>query len=97
MRFIDLIFSIKISGRFRNFMRAGCRCAGGSARYFDPQTGRFWTQDDPDYGDREYPQSLHLYGYCESDPVNNTDPRRHGIGQMLTIMDNRHPEPLVHN
>ncbi len=58
-----------------------------SAPYLNPNTGRFWTRDDPEYGDQEDPQSLHLYNFCESDPVNNSDPSGHDIGEMLTVMD----------
>lgn len=57
------------------------------ARYFNPQTGRFWTADDGEQGDQEDPKSMHLYTYCESDPVNHVDPSGHDIGEMLTVMD----------
>ena len=50
------------------------------ARYFNPGTGRFWTADEDGHGHQEDPQSLHLYTYCEGDPVNNTDPSGHDIG-----------------
>jgi RHS repeat-associated protein len=43
------------------------------ARYFDPNTGRFWTMDT-DEGDEEDPLSLHKYQYCEANPVDGVDP-----------------------
>jgi RHS repeat-associated protein len=44
------------------------------ARYFNPQTGRFWTMD-PFEGNKSEPTSLHKYLYCSADPVNGTDRR----------------------
>jgi RHS repeat-associated protein len=43
------------------------------ARYFNPQTGRFWTMDTFE-GDEEEPLSLHKYLYCQGNPVNGKDP-----------------------
>jgi len=43
------------------------------ARYYQPQTGRFWTMDTFE-GNRQDPLSLHKYLYCHADPVNMTDP-----------------------
>jgi len=42
------------------------------ARYYDPETGRFLSQD-PVAGDALNPPSLHKYLYCYSNPMNNTD------------------------
>ena len=47
-----------------------------NARYYDPETGRFISQDTY-RGDGE--EFWHLYLYCDGDPVNNTDPTGHGI------------------
>ena len=46
------------------------------ARYYNPQTGRFWTRDSYE-GSQEDPQSLHKYLYCAASPVNRTDPSGH--------------------
>jgi hypothetical protein len=42
------------------------------ARYFDPQTGRFWTMEAEE-GQGEDPLSLHKYLYCYDNPVNVTN------------------------
>jgi RHS repeat-associated protein len=43
------------------------------ARYYKPDTGRFWTMDTYD-GNSEDPLSLHKYLYAQNDPVDNDDP-----------------------
>ena len=43
------------------------------ARYYKPDTGRFWTMDTYD-GTSEDPLSLHKYLYCQGDPINGIDP-----------------------
>jgi len=48
------------------------------ARYYDPYTGRF-TSEDSYWGEDENPLSLNLYTYCENDPVNFTDPSGHSL------------------
>jgi hypothetical protein len=48
------------------------------ARYFNPNTGRFWTRDTDD-GDNEDPLSLHKYLYAWDNPVNNTDPSGNAV------------------
>jgi hypothetical protein len=45
-----------------------------NARYYDPTTGRFISEDSY-RGDGE--TFWHLYAYCGGDPVNNTDPSGH--------------------
>ncbi len=57
------------------------------ARYYSPQIGRLWTQDDGEHGDQEDPKSLHLYTYCESDPVNNIDPSGNEVEAYLAAMN----------
>ena len=52
------------------------------ARYFNPQTGRFWTIDSYE-GDPESPLSLHKYLYCASDPVGCVD---HSGRNLIDIM-----------
>jgi hypothetical protein len=56
------------------------------ARYFNPQTGRFWTADTYE-GVPSSPQSLHKYVYCQDSPVVNTDPSGHDIGEALGALD----------
>jgi RHS repeat-associated protein len=46
------------------------------ARYYKPDTGRFWTMDTFE-GRYEEPQSLHKYIYGANDPVNLIDPSGH--------------------
>ncbi len=46
------------------------------ARYYQPQTGRFWTMDSEE-GNNEDPLSLHKYLYAADTPVNNIDPSGH--------------------
>jgi RHS repeat-associated protein len=43
------------------------------ARYYQPDTGRFWTMDTFE-GNNEDPLSLHKYLYAQDDPVDNVDP-----------------------
>ena len=43
------------------------------ARYLNPETGRFWTQDTYE-GDPGTPATLHKYLYANSDPVMGWDP-----------------------
>ena len=43
-------------------------------RYYDPETGRFISQDDVTYLDPEHINGLNLYAYCCNNPVMMTDP-----------------------
>jgi RHS repeat-associated protein len=45
-----------------------------SARYYNPQTGRFLSRD-PEDGKIKIPATLHKYLYANGDPVNRIDPR----------------------
>ena len=47
-----------------------------NARYYDPSTARFMSQDTY-RGDIEEPDSTNLYAYCGNDPVNFEDPSGH--------------------
>ena len=42
-------------------------------RYYDPEVGRFISPDDTSYLEPEVLNSLSLYAYCGSDPVNYSD------------------------
>jgi len=44
-----------------------------SARYYNPNTGRFMSRN-PEDGNANDPQSLHKYLYAGGDPVNRIDP-----------------------
>ena len=46
-------------------------------RYYDPETGRFISQDDVSYLDPEHINGLNLYAYCGNNPVMNVDPSGH--------------------
>jgi RHS repeat-associated protein len=43
------------------------------SRYYDPATGLFNRMDEHP-GNKEEPQSLHKYVYCQDDPINKIDP-----------------------
>lgn len=43
-------------------------------RYYDPDTGRFISQDSIEYADPETINGLNLYAYCGNNPVMNVDP-----------------------
>ena len=55
------------------------------ARYYEAQTGRFWTGDTEE-GDQEDPLSLHKYLYCRGNPVNLSDPSGYdGTGTLAGL------------
>ncbi len=43
-------------------------------RYYDPEVGRFISQDDIDYAEPEVINGINLYAYCGNNPVMNVDP-----------------------
>ncbi len=43
-------------------------------RYYDPEVGRFISQDSIEYADPETVNGLNLYAYCGNNPVMNIDP-----------------------
>ena len=43
-------------------------------RYYDPEVGRFISQDDVSYLDPDSSNGLNLYAYCANNPVMATDP-----------------------
>ena len=47
-----------------------------NARFYDPATGRFISQDTY-RGERDDTGTWHLYAYCANDPVNYVDPSGH--------------------
>ncbi len=55
-----------------------------NARFYNPATGRFLTQDT--YSGNPYdPWTQHLYSYCGNNPVNMVDPTGH-IAEYLTYV-----------
>ena len=52
-------------------------------RYYDPEVGRFISQDDVSYLDPEHINGLNLYAYCGNNPVMFTDPN--GTSFLLTL------------
>ena len=46
------------------------------ARYYDPNLGRFTTEDSY-WGEDNNPLSLNLYTYCQNDPIQYVDPTGH--------------------
>lgn len=49
-----------------------------NARYYDPETGRFLTEDTY-RGELKEPDTLHLYAYCKNNPINYVDPSGHFV------------------
>ena len=47
-----------------------------NVRYYDPRNGRFITQDTY-RGEVNNPSTLHLYAYCDNNPINYIDPSGH--------------------
>ena len=43
-------------------------------RYYDPEVGRFISQDDVDYAEPEVINGINLYAYCGNNPVMNVHP-----------------------
>jgi RHS repeat-associated protein len=43
------------------------------SRYYDPETGRFISKDDPIFHESETGVAANLYAYCDNNPVNYTD------------------------
>jgi len=54
------------------------------ARYYDPTTGRFISQDSNE-GSIVNPLSLNLYTYCYNNPVNYVDPSGYYIESILDV------------
>ena len=48
-------------------------------RYYDPEVGRFISQDGIEYADPETINGLNLYAYCGNNPIMNVDPTGHSF------------------
>ena len=56
-------------------------------RYYDPELGRFISQDSLEYADPETINGLNLYAYCGNNPVMNVDPTGTSlIGTLFLIV-----------
>ena len=55
-----------------------------NARYYDPEIGRFISQDSY-RGELNDANQWHLYVYCANNPINYTDPSGH-IGEQVLVM-----------
>ena len=55
-------------------------------RYYDPEVGRFISQDDVDYAEPEVINGLNLYAYCGNNPVMNVDPNGTWFFTFLAIL-----------
>ncbi len=53
-----------------------------NARFYDPSTGRFITQDTY-RGSKKSPSTWHLYVYCANNPINMTDPSGHLAARII--------------
>lgn len=51
-----------------------------NARYYDPETGRFISQDSYRGKNESF---WHLYVYCNGDPVNSVDPTGHAVANIV--------------
>ncbi len=56
------------------------------SRYYDPETGRFISQDSIDYADPEEVNGLNLYAYCGNNPVMNVDPTGKSLIGCLVLL-----------
>ena len=52
-------------------------------RYYDPDTGRFISQDSISYLNPEHLSGLNLYAYCNNNPVMNADANGHAWYNVL--------------
>ncbi len=55
-----------------------------NARFYDPSTGRFLTQDTY-RGERSDADTWHLYAYCANNPINYVDPSGHIALELIAI------------
>ena len=56
------------------------------SRYYDPETGRFISQDDVNYLAPTHLSGLNLHAYCNDNPVSNIDPNGHSVLGFLALV-----------
>ena len=56
------------------------------SRYYDPEVGRFISQDSLEYADPETINGLNLYAYCGNNPVMNVDPSGKSLFLFLCVL-----------
>lgn len=56
------------------------------ARYYKPDTGRFWTKDGEAFGKKNDPLSLHRYLYCADDPSDKDDLSGNDAGSVASVI-----------
>ncbi|MCQ4635525.1 DNRLRE domain-containing protein [Anaerovorax odorimutans] len=55
-----------------------------NARFYDPEDGRFLSQDTY-RGEQDEPDTWHLYAYCANNPVNFVDPSGHFVWALPAL------------
>ncbi len=55
-------------------------------RYYDPEVGRFISQDSVEYADPEKINGINLYAYCGNNPVMNVDPTGRFFFTLLAVL-----------
>lgn len=53
-----------------------------NARFYDPENGRFLSQDTY-RGEQNEPETYHLYAYCANNPINYVDPSGHFVWKIV--------------
>ena len=56
------------------------------ARYYDPEIGQFISPDDIEYLSMDNISGIHLYAYCQNNPVMNYDPSGHSFLGLLALV-----------
>ncbi len=57
-----------------------------NTRYYDPEVGRFISQDDVSYLDPEHINGLNLFAYCGNNPVMNVDPSGRSLTAFIVLL-----------
>ncbi len=57
-----------------------------NTRYYDPETGRFISQDDVSYLDPEHINGLNLFAYCNNNPVMKVNPSGRSLTAFIVLL-----------